>query len=160
VVRRDTTLSRWSCEAQMLLFDHSALFSFLTISVPWRGSFLTKLYYIGNPHFDHVHAGGVKSGEGFAGRLGMAIVTNLAKEVARDGAELLLIGRMKDLEPLDLGALQQEGIDFVLLEEVEKAPPLSIRWKHDSHYNPEGHRLVAEEILPAVESRLRARLSE
>jgi hypothetical protein len=30
-----------------------------------------------------------------------------------------------------------------------------VRWKHDSHFNPEGHRRVAETLLPALEEAAR-----
>jgi hypothetical protein len=87
----------------------------------------------------------------------MAIVKQLAKEVTRDGAQVMVIGRPIDLDQLDLKSLEEEGIAVVSLDEIWSAPRLEVSWKHDSHFNPEGHRRVAEAILPRIESRLRDR---
>jgi hypothetical protein len=157
VTRKETLTSRSMCRAQMALFDHSALFSFLTVSIPWDGSLVRGLYHFGNPHIDHAARGDGPSPEkDFARTLGMAIVKQLSKEVARDGAQLMVIGRPIDLQKLDLRSLKEEGIEVVSLDEIWNAPRLEVSWKHDSHFNPEGHRRVAETILPTIESRLRA----
>jgi hypothetical protein len=158
VARRETPISRLMCRAQMALFDHSALFSFLTVSIPWDGSLLRGLYHFGNPHIDHAARGdGTSSRKDYARDLAMAIVKQLAKEVTRDGAQVMVIGRPIDLDQLDLKSLEEEGIAVVSLDEIWSAPRLEVSWKHDSHFNPEGHRRVAEAILPRIESRLRDR---
>jgi hypothetical protein len=50
IARIDGALGRALCQVQMSLFDHSALFSFLTQLVPWNQVVLGWLYYLGNPH--------------------------------------------------------------------------------------------------------------
>jgi hypothetical protein len=152
IVRIDRPFSRVMCWSQMALFDHSALFSFLTISIPWDGRLLQRLYRFADPR-DRVKT---SEGEGsselsFGDSLGMAIILRLAVEVARDGAELVVIGRPIDLATLDLGALKSARISVIGLDAVANVPPLEVRWTHDSHFNPEGHRLVADAIRPEIE---------
>lgn len=156
IERKDGMLTRWMCRGQLALFDRSALFSFLTVSIPWDISVLRGLYNLGNPHADRpVRGGEAESAENFAERLATAIVVRLAREVVRDGAMFVLIGRPVDLEPLDVDRVAAVQTLVVSLDDVWSAPPLEVRWQHDSHFNANGHRIVAEELVPRLEKALR-----
>lgn len=158
VVRVDTTFARMMCRTQMALLDHSALFSLLTITIPWDGTLLTKLYRLGNPRAAPL-ASAASSGHGFAERLTTTIVLELAREVQMRGAEFLVIGFPAHLEQLDAARLAEQSIQMVGLDEIANAPQEEVRWRHDSHLNPVGHQRLADKLLLHVEPRLRARLA-
>ncbi len=155
--RVDTRFGRWTCDAQMALFDHSALFSYITLAIPWNSSFLRSIYNFANPHEDQLsRATRTGHGTNFEGRLTTAIVLAFAAEVRRRGADFLMIGYPTGFAQLDRAALARAGIPIVDLS------PLDVRrdeliWHHDAHFNPEGHRQVAEHLAPEIEKRLRAR---
>jgi hypothetical protein len=155
--RVDTVFGRALCNAQMGLFDHSALFSYMTLAIPWDYGFLKRLYYIGNPHEDQlIRAGRADRGANFEGRLTTAIVLAFADEVRRRGAAFVLIGDPNQLEQLDLDAIARAGIVPIDISPIER-DGVELRWHHDAHFNPEGHRRIAELLAPAIEARLRAR---
>jgi lysophospholipase L1-like esterase len=56
---------------------------------------------------------------------------------------------------LDADAIDRAAITVVDLSEI--ASRTDLRWHHDGHFNPQGHRQVAESLAPVIESRLRAR---
>ncbi len=155
--RVDTVAGRALCVAQMALFDHSALFSYLTLALPWDYGFLKRLYYVGNPHADQlVRAGRAERGSSFEGQLTTAIVLAFVEEVRRRGADFMLIGQMAQLEQLDLEAIARVGVAPIDITNIE-LDGVQLRWHHDSHWNPEGHRRVAELLAPEIEARLSAR---
>jgi hypothetical protein len=158
IKRADALWTRLLCHAQMELFDHSALFSLLTISIPWDGKILGRLYYLGNPHGEHLNVRRGSSTDGqFSWRLTTGIVRALGRAVRRDGADFLVIGAPQDLVQLDRNALREDGIKELSLDALWQAPPLEVSWQHDSHFNPVGHRMVADLLLPELESTLRER---
>jgi len=151
VVRADTVASRFMCRAQMALFDHSALFSLMTIAIPWDASLLQRLYHIGNPHTGQLARTATgESEENFATSLTMELVLTLAREVRSSGARFLVIGFPDHLEQLDARRLEAAAIPTLSLDALWSAPQEEVRWKHDSHFNPEGHRRLAETLLPVV----------
>lgn len=150
--RADTILGRALCVAQMKLFDHSALFSYLTLAIPWDSTFLSRLYYVGNPHAGQL----ARVGVGLGRQLTTAIVLAFADEVQRRGAIFLLIGYPTQLAQLDLSAVAEAGIQVVELSELDRQS-LDLRWHHDGHFNPEGHRRMADSLAGEIESRLEAR---
>jgi hypothetical protein len=157
VVRVDTAGGRLTCHAQIALFDHSALFSFFTVAIPWDTAFLRRLYYLGNPHIDQLaRTGGEAAQETFAGRQTLRIIAALAAEARRAGADLMIMGLPPHMKQLDAQRLADLGIDSVVLEEVARAPQHEVSWHHDSHFNPEGHRRVGETLLDPVEQKLRS----
>ena len=155
IERVDTRVSRASCRVQMMLFDHSALFSYLTLAVPWDLELLRTLYYLGNPHAEHLDRAGEKSGgQSFASRHTMKILRALAREVEAAGSEFLVIGFPSHLEQLDVDGLAAAGIDIAPLAAVVERPRDEVRWKRDSHFNPLGHEIVAGELLDPIAAKL------
>lgn len=161
VMRIDGTSGRMLCFAQMALFDHSALFSFVTLLVPWDPRLLGRLYYVGNPHLEYLRDEGERGRiPRYAQELTMALLLALEAEVRSDGASLLLIGDPRDLRQLDDARLRAAGIEPFSLAPIEGKTPQEIRFQHDSHYNVIGHARVAELLAPAIEERLERRRSE
>jgi hypothetical protein len=155
VARMDTVAGRALCRAQMALLDHSALFSFLTLAIPWDQSLLKRLYYLGNPHADQL-ARDRKSDPAvrYSVELTSAILLELAAESRNRGADFMLIGDPKPLAALDLALLNENGVEVVSLADIV-ADRREISWKNDGHFNPEGHRRVALLLTDHAERRLR-----
>jgi lysophospholipase L1-like esterase len=154
VERGDSLFSRAICRAQMGLFDHSSLFSFLTVSLAWNEGLLERLYNLGNPQaatrrptpradvwLEHTRS----------------ILHALLGAIARDGAAVLVTGSPRDVANAGGEALAQPGVWIQDLAEVWEEKHEVVRWKHDSHFNPEGHRRVAETLLPALDEAARFR---
>ncbi len=156
VVRTDTLSSRLMCRAQIALLDHSALFSLIAVSIPWDGDLLGWLYRLGGSGAGSPAAASAAQPE-YATRLTEALLQALADEVRWRGAELVVIGFPSHFEGLDLQPLVERGVTVISLDSLERAPQLEVRWRHDSHLNPEGHRRLAATLLEHLEPRLRAR---
>jgi hypothetical protein len=152
--RFDGVAGRTLCEAQMLLFDHSALFSYLTLAIPWNYGLLRNLYYVGNPHDEHQFSA-AKGDIDFSGRLTTAIIVAFADEVRRRGSDFLLVAHT-GIAGLDAGAIERAGIPIVDLSDF--ADRVDLRWHHDGHFNPRGHQQAADSLAPVIESRLRTRM--
>jgi lysophospholipase L1-like esterase len=151
--RVDGPAGRMLCGAQMVLFDHSALFSYLTLSVPWDYRFLKHLYNLGNPHEEHLTSR-LPSDIDFSGRLTTAIIVAFADDVRRRGMDFLLAA------PTGIGGLDRDALDraqIPIADLTDFADRLDLRWHHDGHFNPEGHQQAANSLAPVIESRLRAR---
>jgi lysophospholipase L1-like esterase len=151
VERGDSLVSRAICHAQMGLFDHSSLFSFLTVSVAWNEALLQRLYDLANPQarsdtpradvwLEHTRT----------------ILRALLAAIARDGAAALITGSPRDVTNAGGEALAGPGVWIRDLAEVWAEKQEVVRWKHDSHFNPEGHRRVAATLLPPLEEAARA----
>jgi lysophospholipase L1-like esterase len=151
--RVDGAAGRILCGAQMLLFDHSALFSYVTLAVPWDYRFLKRLYYLGNPHEEHLTST-QQADIDFSGRLTTAIIVAFADDVRRRGMDFLLAAHT-GIGGLDTDALDRAEITVVDLSDF--AARTDLRWRHDGHFNPQGHRRAADSLAPVIESRLRAR---
>jgi lysophospholipase L1-like esterase len=152
VVRGDSLTSRLVCRSQMALFDHSAVLTLFTISIPWNQDLLLRLYNLANPH----DATRRPSPEVDVFRAHTrAILADLVAEIRRDGAAAVLTAGPQEVEAYRLDALA-EGLPVVDLRDVWQQPPEAVRWKHDSHFNPEGHRQVAALLAPPLESALRS----
>jgi lysophospholipase L1-like esterase len=152
--RVDTASGRALCAAQMLMFDHSALFSYLTLAIPWNYIFLRNLYYIGNPHDEHLNSSARTDAVDFAGRLTTAIILQYADDVRRRGIEFVLAAHV-GIAGLDRDAIDRA--DLPVLDLSEAASAADLRWHHDGHFNPKGHQQVAELLVGEIETRLRAR---
>ena len=159
VIRRDTAATRVLCHTQSLLFDRSALFSFVALSIPWDASLLRRLYYIGNPHAAQL-AAKHKAESNYSRELTLSILLALGKEVALSNAKLLIIGKREQLNQLDRGRLGEKDIDIIELDEITSRPRSEIAWHHDSHFNPVGHRLVADLLAPLLAEQLASSASD
>jgi lysophospholipase L1-like esterase len=152
VVRRNSASFRLLCGAQMALFDHSALFSFVTLSVPWDLRLLTSLYHLGNTHAETI---GVTLAKPSAQT--QAIALALTREIAASGAVPIWIGEATDLEhQLDAAELERAGARMRPLREIAQQSQREIRFERDSHFNVRGHARVAELLAPEIEAALRA----
>src|SRR5690606_7180200 len=141
VQRIDGPVGRLLCQAQMGLFDHSALFSIVTLSIPWNLDLLRNLYYLGNPHTEQFASYGRKSSPQSPSRvLTNALVVALAEAVRADGVRFLLTGEADDLVQIDRERMAEAGIPVAEVRSVLDAPPSEVRWRRDSHYTPQGHR--------------------
>jgi hypothetical protein len=74
--------------------------------------------------------------------------------VRADGGAVVLTGAPEDLALLDHPALAGAGARIHDLADVWREPVAEMRWKHDSHFDPEGHRRVAESLAPVLEEAL------
>jgi lysophospholipase L1-like esterase len=152
VVRSDGLLFRALCRAQLAILDHSALFSFITISMPWNAELLRDLY-----HFENAHPPRPGDPERtWRAAHTDAILLALVKEIQKDGARVLITGAPPEIEALDAPAFEQAGAALRDLGEVWSQPRENVRWNHDSHFNPEGHRRVAAILAPTLLSVLRS----
>lgn len=154
--RIDTALGRSLCNVQMILFDHSALFTYLTLAIRnLDGSLLTRLYSVGNAHAPRldrvVHA---TDGNNPESRLTTAIILDFAREAQRRGSGFAMIGFPGQLAQLDLAAIERAAIPILDVGQVERQ---ELTWRHDSHLNPQGHREMADLLAPWIEAQLRAR---
>jgi hypothetical protein len=142
------------CQAQMQLFDHSALFTFATLRVPWDPAMLGRLYRLGAP------GGDPKAGASEQRRPGWQLTTALVRELAREvrdaGARFVLASQEVTHRSLDLEALAADGIIPIDLTVVTLDDPTA-RFKNDSHFNVKGHRIAADLLLPAIEQALATR---
>jgi len=155
VVRSNALGFRLACRAQMALFDHSALFSFVTISVPWNTSLLANLYYLGNAHKATL------ADPNFARRAAhtQAISLALAREIRASGATPIWTGGPEDLkQQLVVAELEREGVRVRDLVDVWYEDRQKVRFLHDAHFNPVGHQRVAEILAPTIEAALRSHL--
>jgi hypothetical protein len=125
-IRRGNSLGfGLTCRAQMALFDHSALFSFVTISVPWSDNLLASLYYLGNAHK------AILVDPKVARRVAhtQAISVALAREIRASGATPIWTGGPDDLkQQLVLAELEREGVRVRDLGEVWYQDPRKIRF--------------------------------
>ena len=154
VVRVDGLVDRLACQAQLVLFDRSALASLLSIVLREDSGLLRSLYELGAP--DDGRRSAPKSGARSdpATRLTMALLLELYAQARSLGADFFVIGFPDHLSQLDAQALLDAGIETHPLDKIADAPQEEVRWHHDSHLNPEGHRRLALELLPLVEARL------
>jgi lysophospholipase L1-like esterase len=154
LVRTAGLFFRLLCRSQLALFDHSALFSFLTITIPWNGDMLRELYHLGNPHAEAQRSTVVEPRIAHT----RAIMLELVDSVHRDGAGVVLTGGPADLDALDRETFRAAGAQVRDLGGVWYEPQELVRWKHDSHFNHEGHRRTVTILAPVIAHSLRAQL--
>jgi hypothetical protein len=157
VERVDGLFSRAMCHAQVLLLDRSALVTFLTTLVPWDQA-LAWFYYLGSPHLRYQADGaGGPEPERYPQNLTRALILELTRDVQRDGAAFLVIGVEWDLAALGVEPLQAQGVEVLSLAPIEGETPGEIRFRHDSHFNAEGHARLAALLAPRIGELLRRR---
>lgn len=150
VERVDGLFSRAVCHAQMVLLDRSALVSFLTTLVPWD-DVLSWFYYLGSPHLRFDPDGAeIPESESYPYRLTRELILQMARDVEADGAAFLVIGKGVDLTPLDTRPLEAAGVQILSLDPVDGAAPEEVRFRHDGHYNTEGHARLAAFLAPRL----------
>ncbi|HEY8154716.1 MAG TPA: SGNH/GDSL hydrolase family protein [Myxococcota bacterium] len=155
IARGNSLGFRLACRAQMALFDHSALFSFVTISVPWNVSLLANLYYLGNAHKQILADPNIAHRSEHTQAISLA----LAREILASGATPIWTGGPDDMkQQLVLAELEREGARIRDLGDVWYEDPKKVRFLHDAHFNPVGHQRVVEILAPTIEAALRSQI--
>ena len=156
--RVDDLQEQWLWHLQTELFDESALFSLLTVSIPWTRKLLQRLHYIGNPHAERLRVGhGSEGDDAFALQLTTSLVRALARAVRQDRADLVVTSEAGCLHQLDHSALAAHGTEVLSLAAISRAPQRKVRGQRDSHLTSSGDRIVANLLLPELDSHLRKR---
>ena len=155
IKRLDSFASRWFCRGQMVLFDRSALFSFVTLRVPWDPDFLRKLYYLAVPPITEEARKHSLLAE--SERLTLALLRELNREVEESGAKLVVTG-MEDQIAKDLGfeKLRELGIEVSPVPKASEEEYPFTHFQRDSHFNERGHRRVVDALLTDLERVLRS----
>lgn len=151
----DSFATRWFCRGQMVLFDRSALFSFVTLRVAWDPDFLRKLYYVAVPPITEEARKHTLLAE--SEKLTLALLRELDREVEESGAKLIVTG-MEDQLAKDLGfdKLRELGIEVLPVPKASEEEYPFTHFKRDSHFNERGHRRVVDALLPDLERVLRS----
>ena len=149
IVRIDSRSSRIFCRLQLTLFDRSALFSYLTHLVPWEqwGGLLRDLYYFGMPKDVAPKGSAVQEG---AEVVTARIVEKMAAEVEATGTRYVVTSAPQTLKRLASVGVPIGELQAVYLEKFGAADLAEVRFKHDSHMNPKGHRMVARTLTDAL----------
>lgn len=155
IVRVDTVGGRMSCRLQLALFDRSALFLFLTTlltSEQWK-SLIRGLYYVGMPNPNLSPDKNRGSGD-FP--ITHHILRRMADDVRETHARFALVATPTVLRHFADSGVVVDLTTALELDQIESADPALTQFKHDSHYAPAGHRIVAkvmtELILPMFQN--------
>jgi len=161
--RVDTPFESALCRAQTLLADRSALFTFLSNRIRLMPDLLIALYKLGSPTRSAENAAAGNPTETPASRLEAVappfkltagILRSLARDVHRNGAELLLPVLRLYWQDLDPDTFTSEGVStFEVTEDFERP---EFHYQHDSHLNKRGHAVFARLLGRAVAERIRA----
>lgn len=153
VVRVDSLAGRALCRVQLALFDRSALFSFVTTLIPWErwGHLLRDLYYLGMPA---TGTPGAAPSATTAPPITHHILARMRDEVRAAGAAFYVVGPPNVFESFEEAGIELAPETILSLDRVETADPARTQFKHDSHYTPYGHQLVAEQLAELLIPRL------
>lgn len=152
IVRLDSVVGRSLCRVQMVLFDRSALFSFLTHLVPWErgGSLLRQLYNAGMPQASDNRKTREESQPTSANEVTGSILSSLKREVEAGGARFIVMSTPKMMSRFAEAGVAVDAFEQVLFADVEAADRLDVSFVHDSHFNAVGHRMVAQRLHDAL----------
>ncbi len=161
--RVDTSFESAMCSLQTQLADRSALFTFFSLRISQNQSILKFLYRLGSPGegAETLLPGDLGRGEGqdrnVAPRreLNTAILHALAREVRKNGADLILPMPSPYGPELDPRAFVSDGVTTFKITDDLSRPEL--HFEHDSHMNARGHEVVARQLGPIIAERIRAR---
>ncbi|MCB0321199.1 MAG: hypothetical protein KDD60_09755, partial [Bdellovibrionales bacterium] len=149
IARFDFPHQRAFCLLQSVIFEHSALFSLVSINIARLPMLTSKLYNLGSTSEDP------RDNE-YPFELTTAILASFISEVKKDGATFVLFGERKHLLRLDLQRLQQLTSSIYFQEEALGNGPME-PWifKHDAHFNSKGHEKLADFLIPKLISELK-----
>jgi hypothetical protein len=153
IQRLDGVFTRMLCRAQMVLFDRSALFSFITLRIDWNPGLLGGLYRFAVPKVSSLAK--TERGREPAREITMALLNEINHEVEHIGARLILTGEDSQLaRDLDLDEIRSMGVVVSpLLMDNEEEPPT--RFLRDAHYTERGHERVVEQLIPGLDELIR-----
>lgn len=146
--------SSW-CHFRMGAADHSALFSLVTERLMRIRAVSDFVIHAAIPNPLGVADAHADEGvPGAAERLTGALITDLAREVRRRGAEFVLVMNRAQSARLPDGLLASVRITprVVRLEGRRE----ELVWKYDSHLTPTGHRNYAKGLADIVAEQMRA----
>lgn len=147
IVRVDGFMGRMLCRLQLVLFDRSALFSFVTTLVPWDqwGSLLRDLYYVGMPDPNLKRDEGQTDVE-LQPPVTDKILREMAETVRSTGARFTFVATPTGLSYFREYGVRLDDADVLVVDRIDAADPSEIRFKHDSHYTVSGHEIAAEQL--------------
>jgi len=152
MVRSDGLASRATCALQIALFDHSALFSALSLRLRENSDLLRGLYELGSASNNALALGQpIEEQADYPARLTAAIIRELAETAASQDAGFILLGREIDVDLIDPDGLRNAGVTPFAV--APSGPEL--RFDNDPHYNVDGHREAARRFAPLLAQRLR-----
>jgi len=161
-IRDDTAVERTLCWLETTLADHSALFTFATLTMTRTPALLRSLHAFGmtSGHAARIFAPGVAYAddrEVAADRLTAALIEALADDVEASGAHFVLWIRDRSLERLVEAGLRLDRIDRIRVAlDPRRRGVFPIHFKNDSHWNAFGHKLIAETLAPLLRERIEA----
>jgi hypothetical protein len=160
--RVDTVFERVMCGVQTRLADRSALFTFFSLRIRQNPGMLHFLYRLGSPRGSAEWLqsarddGATRSDVAPREQVNTAILRALAREVRKNGAELLLPIRSWFAPELDPRDFASEGVTtFEIAEDLKP----EFHHQRDSHLNARGHEILARELRAILAERIRARRS-
>jgi len=155
VQRISTFAMELMCKFQVVLADRSALFTLLALRLAENRSLLSLLYELGSPNRNELIAQDPElEGMGYESRITAAVLVAFAESVRESGSRFLVI--LPDSESLDREALARSGVVSVVTDQFwEGREWKDLVFKNDSHFNEEGHRVLAEYLKPQVAQVLR-----
>ena len=149
-VRVDALPGRMLCGLQLALFDRSALFSFLTtlLTTDRWGRLLRDLYYIGmpDPTLSPDEISRDEKSRSESTPITHHLLRRMADDVRGTGARFALVAPPNAFRYFADAGVVVDSTAVLSLDEIESADPKLVQFKHDSHYTPAGHRIVAEQL--------------
>lgn len=147
IERRDSLVARSICAVQMRFFDHSALLTFLTLRVPWRGGALHRLYYAGMPSATTRLQDERRE---TARTLTTELVLSIARLVREQDRGFVLLSYDRGYGAVDGERLAAEDLQPIDLTEIGGERHREHQFKNDSHFNVRGHRAIADLLAPRI----------
>lgn len=173
VARQDGAISRLICGFETRLADHSALFTFVTYRLRQSPALLLWLRSFGRtrpsaaasrpPGLEALRLATASLTTGVAHAasplpdmaqryaLTSRLLIELAREVRKSGARLLILIRESELDRMDADAIHAEGAltrTLVISETLSRGRP--VKFVNDGHFNALGHRLSAALLAPVL----------
>jgi len=154
ITRIDSGFGRFICRIQASLADHSAFLTFVSMRIQQNPRLVKTMFDLGTPKEQAVALSAERKSAPPI-RLTSEILLSLNAEVKRDGAQLIVCGAKRDLDLVDLAALENKGAWVVQQPDIMESSALMFR--NDSHPNPSGHKFWAGLMAPPLERALRPR---
>lgn len=166
--RFDSVTQRALCHVQTGLADHSALLTFVTLTLQRIPGLVERLYDIGSPREVAARPlrraallpGLVASGPSRLSRekryaQTWNIYRQLDAAVREDGARFLAVIGVNEYQRFDTAVLASSGIDIHPLRIQSRIlRPEDLHFVNDAHFNATGHRQLAAHLAPVFSAAL------